>query len=124
MASAAGKKGPNMTMPEDVEMGKAFIATSEDNIVGSNMKSSEFKAKMLINYNGLITKYNRLFSQQYVLRSNQNSLFSRFKSHSRMILKMIGIEETMGDPPSGDNDKAKWIQAIKDVLLLLLLHDG
>ena len=31
-AAAAGKKGPNVTMPEDVEMGKAFVATSEDNL--------------------------------------------------------------------------------------------
>jgi len=112
--AAAGKKGPNMTMPEDVEMAKAFVATSEDNIVGSNQKSSDFKSKMLVNYNELIRKYNRLFSQQCVLRSNQNSLFSRFKSHSRMVLKMIGIEETMGAPPSGDTDRERFNQMIKD----------
>ena len=64
---ACGKKGPNMAMPEDVEMAKAFVATSEDNIVGQNMKSAEFKGKMLVNYNELVKKYNRVHSQQHQL---------------------------------------------------------
>jgi len=112
--AAAGKKGPNMTMPEDKEMAKAFVATSEDNVVGSNQKSADFKAKMLLNHNDLVTKHNRLFAQQRVLGSNQNSLFSRLKGHSRMALKMIGIEETMGDPPSGDSDRERFNQLVKD----------
>jgi len=113
-AAAGGKKGPNMTMPEDVEMAKAFIATSEDIIVGSNQKSADFKAKMLQNYKKLIASYNRLYHQQYIHRKNQNSLFNRFKSHSRLTLKMIGIKETMGEPPSGDSDREKFNQMIKD----------
>jgi len=71
VVAATGKKGPNVTVPEDVEMGKVFVATSEDNIVGSNQKSADFKAKMLVNCNDLIRKCNRLCAQQHVVQSNQ-----------------------------------------------------
>jgi len=40
------EKGANMTMLEDVEMAKAFVAASKDRIVGSQQKSSDFKAKI------------------------------------------------------------------------------
>jgi len=65
-AANAGKKGPNMTLLEDVELTKTFLATSEDVIVGSNQKSADFKAKMLANYNTIILKYNQHYSKQHV----------------------------------------------------------
>ena len=80
MDKLAGKKGPNMTMAEDVELAKAFVATSEDSIVGSNQKSADFKAKMLQNYNKLISTCNRAYHQSYTTRKNQNSLFNRFNT--------------------------------------------
>jgi len=114
MADKNGKKGPNMTMSEDIDMAKAFVAASEDNIVGCSQKSADFKAKMLDCYNTLIAKHNRVYHQNFPVRKNQNSLFNRFKGHSRLTLKMIGIEETMGEPPSGDADREKFNQMVKD----------
>lgn len=96
MTDATGKKGPNMTLLEDIELAKAFVATSEDSIVGSNQKSADFKAKMLSNYNVLVAKHNKNYTKQCVQRNNKNSLYARFKHLSRLTLKMLGIEETMG----------------------------
>jgi len=113
MTDATGKKGPNMTLLEDIELAKAFVATSEDSIVGSNQKSTDFKAKMLSNHNVLIAKHNKNYTKQHVQRNNKNSLCARFKHLSRLTLKMLGIEETMGEPPSGDNDREKFNEMIK-----------
>jgi len=110
----AGKKGPNMTMAEDIELVKSFVVTSDESIVGSNQKSADFKAKMLQNYNKLIANYDGMHHQSYPTRKNQNSLLNRFKAHSRLVLKMLGIKETMGEPPSGDTDREKFNQMIRD----------
>jgi len=100
-------------MAEDVELAKSFVATSEDSIVGSNQKSADFKAKMLQNYNKLIEKYNRMHHQSYPRRKNPNSLFNSLDAHSRPVLKMLGIKETMGETPSGDTDAEKFNQMIR-----------
>jgi len=103
-ASNKGARGPGMTLTEDVKLCKAFIATSEDPIVGANMKDSGFKSKLNENYHVLLKEYNRAYGTTYAKRTNVSSLHNRFKKISRLVLKLIGIEAAMGTIPSGDND--------------------
>ena len=39
------KKGANFKGPEDLIMSKVFVSASEDKIVGTNQKTTAFKAK-------------------------------------------------------------------------------
>ena len=42
-------RGPRWSVTEDMELCKAWIATSEDASTGANQKGAAFKAKFLLN---------------------------------------------------------------------------
>jgi hypothetical protein len=107
-------KGPNFTSMEDYEeLCRAFIAAaSEDANVGVDQKSVEFKAKMFEIYCKLIDEMNETQGSTYVHRQS-HSIFLCFKKVSKYALKWIGIEESAGDPPSGDMEKIEWLKGIR-----------
>jgi hypothetical protein len=109
-------KGPNFTTVEDLELCKAFIAASDDATVGTDQKSAEFKLKMFENYCKLIDEHNEAFDTSYLYRQGHSN-FLRFKRISKYALKWIGIEESAGDPPSGDTEKIEWLKQIKETFL-------
>jgi hypothetical protein len=43
-----------------------------------------------------------------------NSNFNQFKKLSKAVLKYIGVEDNAGEPPSGDSDKAVWLEGCRD----------
>jgi len=113
VTDATGKKGPSVTLLEDVEPAKAFVATSEDSVVGSNQKSANFEAKMMANHNILAETHNQHHTKQHVRRNNENSLHRKFKHLSRLTLETLGVKETMGELAPGDTDREKFNKMIK-----------
>jgi hypothetical protein len=109
-------KGPNFTPIEDFELCRAFVAASEDANVGTDQKSADFKLKMFEYYCKFINEYNDNFGSSYVLRQGHSN-YQRFKKISKFALKWIGIEESAGDPPSGDTEKILWLKGIRDTFL-------
>jgi hypothetical protein len=109
-------KGANFSPTEDLELCKAFVATSEDATVGTDQKGAEFKVKMFDVYCKLINDHNKKFQTSYNFRMGHSN-FQRFKKISRFALKWIGVEEAAGEPPSGDTDKIEWLKNCKDTFL-------
>jgi len=110
-------RGPNFMLAEDIELCKAFVNTSEDDVHGNEQRSADFKNKLMEQYNLRIEKCNRQHCTAFVKRLNPNSLNNRFKKISRFALKHIAIEEQMGRPPSGDTDREKFIALVKETFL-------
>jgi hypothetical protein len=110
-------KGANFSPTEDLELCKAFVATSEDATVGTDQKGAEFKVKMFEVYCKLINDHNKKYNTSYNFRMGHSN-FQRFKKISRFALKWIGVEEAAGEPPSGDTDKIEWLKNCKETFLL------
>ena len=55
----SGSRGPSKSVVEDMELCKAFVAASEDVIVGSGQKDAAFKTKLNENCNILIKEHNK-----------------------------------------------------------------
>ena len=108
------KCGPGYTNVEDILVCKAFIAASEDPIVGSHQKGKNFKAKMHKLYSDLI-KEQAAADQALLSRSSAatqeeymkqgvgriypdctvNSVYNRFKGAiTPKVMKFMGIQET------------------------------
>jgi hypothetical protein len=117
-AVVAGRNycGPSYQSAEDVELCRAFIAASEDPVVGTNQKSADFKNKLHANYVHPITEYNDSYGTNYALCPSI-SAFNRFKKVSRFVLKLIGIEESSGPPPSGDTGIEEFDRQVKQAFL-------
>ncbi len=94
-------------------MCKAFVATSEDSVVGADQKGPEFMEKLHESYRTLIVKFNSENATLYKERK-ASSNYNHFKKFSKYVLKYIAIEESAGEPPSGDSDKEKWLTACKN----------
>ena len=103
-ATKATGRGPKWVVAEDMELCKAWIATSEDATVGANQKGATFKAKFLLNYTHLLKDYNKTMGTKHGVRT-AGSLHNRFGRLSRLVLKFLAIQEQMGKPPSGDTDR-------------------
>jgi hypothetical protein len=106
-------RGPNWTAIEHKLLCQAFIATSEDPIVGTDQKGTEFQEKMHVNYKKVVADHNRANGTSYHERKGTSN-YSQFKKLSAAVLKYIGVEDNAGDPPSGDNDKAVFLEACRD----------
>jgi hypothetical protein len=52
-------RGPNWTAIEHKLLCQAFIATSEDPIVGTDQKGAKFQEKMHVNYKKVVANHNR-----------------------------------------------------------------
>lgn len=115
-AVAKQKRGPSYQMTEDLVLCKAFIATSEDPVVGTNQRSGDFKNKFHLNYVSLIREYNDGYGTAYGDRNGLSAL-NRFKKMSRFVLKFIGTEESAGDPPSGDTGREEHDKLVKETYL-------
>ena len=98
-ATKGGGRGPKWSTAEDMELCKAWVATSEDATVGSNQKGSAFKAKFLLNYTKLLNDYNKNMGTKHSTRT-ATSCHNRFAKMSRFVLKYLSIEEQMGKPPT------------------------
>jgi hypothetical protein len=106
-------RGPNWTQQEHLLLCKAFVATSEDAVVGSDQKGPEFIEKMHELYCTLIGQHNNENGTRYNERKSTSN-FNHFKKFSKYALKYIAIKEAAGDPPSRDNDKQEWLAACKE----------
>lgn len=95
------KKGPNFKPTEDTELCKAFVAASEDAVVGTNQKGDVFQKKIWHKYCQLIKNYNQNYKASLEYRTPK-SCFNRFKRLSKLALKMIGIKNVQ-PKKSGDN---------------------
>lgn len=93
-------------------MSKAFVAASEDATVGRNQKSNDFKAKFFLCYCKIIADYNKSFGTSYSVW-NAKSIWNRFRKISRLVLKLVGTVESVGDPPSGDTDCEEYDKQLK-----------
>jgi hypothetical protein len=60
-----GSRGPRFSPMEDMEICKAFIATSEDATVGTDQKGADFQKKMHDNYSTLLKNYNNTNGTDY-----------------------------------------------------------
>ena len=60
--------GPNFRLAEDIQICNAWIGTSEDATVGTNMRTSDFKDKFHARYVLLITRYNNEMGTLFFLR--------------------------------------------------------
>jgi hypothetical protein len=109
-------RGPNFHLAEDPQVCYAWIATSEDSVVGTNLKSSDFKEKFHRRYVLLIEKYNQQMKTCYGPR-NASGCFNRFRKLSRGLLKLLGTENSIGSPPSGDSEREQWDSKVKELFL-------
>ena len=110
------QRGPNFRLAEDLQICNAWIGTSEDATVGTNMRTSDFKDKFHARYVLLITRHNNEMGSDYSNR-NATGCYNRFKKISRGVLKYIGTENSVGSPPSGDTDKEKWNEKVQEMFL-------
>jgi hypothetical protein len=106
-------RGPNWSTTEHKLLCRAFIATSEDPIVGTDQKGADFQLQLHENYKKIVGDYNRDYATRYHERKC-NSNFNQFKKLSKAVLKYIGVEDNAGEPPSGDSDKAVWLEGCRD----------
>ena len=97
---------------EDLGLCKAFIQASEDSVLGANQRSNQFKTGFFEEYKKLVVTMNERCGTFYV-EQTQASAFNRFKKMSRLALKLIGRENSAGDPLSGDNDKNEWEKQVR-----------
>jgi hypothetical protein len=110
------KRGANFKLAEDLQICYAWIGTSEDATVGTNMKTADFKEKFHNRYATLIDKYNNDMKTDYCHR-NSSGCYNRFKKISKGLLKYLGTENSVGSPPSGDTDKEKWNEKVQQLFL-------
>jgi hypothetical protein len=113
---APARRGPSYQAVEDVELCRAFIAASEDAIVGTNQRSADFKNKFHLNYVHLICEHNDMFGTHYTDRSGA-SAFNCFKKISMFVHKYHGILESSGEPPSGETGKEEYYKMAKETFL-------
>jgi hypothetical protein len=106
-------RGPNWSPTEHMILCRAFIATSEDPIVGTDQKGAEFQQKLHANYKQLLGEHNQEHRTHYHERKCTSN-FNQFKKLSKAVLKYIGVEDNAGDPPSGDSDKAVWLESCRE----------
>jgi hypothetical protein len=106
-------RGPNWTQAEHLLLCKAFVAASEDPVVGTDQKGNDFQDKMHEAYKQLLENYNSDNGTRYSERKSSSN-FNHFKKFSKYMLKYVGIEQSAGDPPSGDSDREEWLQGCKD----------
>jgi hypothetical protein len=106
-------RGPKWTPTENMILCRAFIATSEDPVVGTDQKSADFQLKLHANYKQLLCEHNREHRTHYLERKC-GSNFNQFKKLSKAVLKYIGVEDNAGDPPSGDSDKSVWLESCRE----------
>jgi hypothetical protein len=109
-------KGANFTTTEDLMICQSFVAASQDGTVGTDQKASDFMLKMFESYCKLVDAHNKKNNTRYDYRQGHSN-YSRFKKLSKFVLKLIGIEESAGDPPTGDNDLAEWNEQCKETFL-------
>jgi hypothetical protein len=114
--NAPARRGPSYQVAEDVELCRAFIAASEDAVVGTNQRSADFKNKFHLNYVALIREHNSMFQTRYTDRTG-GSAFNRFKKISMFVHKYHGILESSGEPPSGDTGKEEYYKMAKETFL-------
>jgi hypothetical protein len=114
--TATMPKGANFTLSEDLMICQSFVAASEDGTVGTDQKASDFMLKMFEIYCKLLDAHNKKNNTKFEYRQGHSN-FSRFKKLSKYVLKLIGIEETAGDPPTGDNDLNEWREKCKETFI-------
>ena len=128
------KRGPGFTSLEDLMVCKAFIAASEDPIIGASQKGKAFKAKMHAMYVAIVDKqaaYDRMMMAQLSAgtRANvatggvgpgvyhprtQESLYARFKDKiSPDVSKFLGVMDTT--PKGSGTTEQDFIQECLDV---------
>ena len=110
------QQGPNFKLTEDIQICYAWVGTSEDATVGTNMKTTEFKEKFHQRYATLIQKHNNEMFTDYSTQ-NATRCYNRFKKISHGLLKYLGTENSVGSPPSGDTDKEKWNEKVEQLFL-------
>jgi hypothetical protein len=108
-------RGPNFSAIEDILICKAYIASSEDPIVGNKSGLAEFGVKFAENYRVLLLAHidrERLLSKNKgeapdetkfcFAKRNGPGLWRRYKLISHDCLKFYGIEK-MNEAKSGEN---------------------
>ncbi|CAB9523602.1 hypothetical protein SEMRO_1436_G272470.1 [Seminavis robusta] len=110
------KRGPRWTPKESLLLCQSFIAASEDNTEGTDMTSGLFQEKMFGKYKDLIQSNNEEFGTSYIARKAASN-YNQFRRLSKYVLKYKAVEKHAGDPPSGDNDKSKYNEGIKNTFL-------
>jgi hypothetical protein len=131
----AMKRGPGYTTVEDLILCKAFIAASENPIIGAHQKGKIFKAKMQEVYTQLLNKRmeddaeilassSQVTREEYIKQGlgqhyadrTPDSLYNRFKSQiAPDVMRYMGIHETT-DMASGwteENHKSACMEAFK-----------
>jgi hypothetical protein len=104
-STTAGKRGPVYTAIEELMVCKAFIATSEDAIVGTSQKGKHFKNKMFNIYDLFLTEQekrdnSRLSSRSVAVvshvydRRSPDAIYDRWKLVSHKCSKLHGCENT------------------------------
>ncbi|CAB9531117.1 hypothetical protein SEMRO_3255_G345900.1 [Seminavis robusta] len=111
--AAAGSRGPKWTTAECNLLCKAFVAASEDAAEGTDQTSAEFQEKTHQKYILLLQQHNTEHGTNFPPRK-AHSNFNQFRKISKLVLKYKSVEDNAGDPPSGDNDKAVFLEGIKN----------
>ena len=109
------KRGPGYTNVEDLMVAKAFIAASEDPIVGAHQKGNVFKTKMHQIYSNLIkdqtaadkdllSRSSTATQEEYIKQGvgavfcdrTSDSIFTRFKGQiAPEVMKYMCVQETI-----------------------------
>jgi hypothetical protein len=103
--SSAGKRGPVYTATEELLACKAFIAASEDALVGASQKGKQFKFKMFTICNLILKEQEQIEQQRLSARSvsplplvyewrSPDAIYDRFKLVSHECSKLLGVEKT------------------------------
>jgi len=116
-------RGPGYTVNEDLIVCRAFIAASENPIVGNNRKAKDFESALFHIYKELTADH--MHKDQQLINASSVStcqeylkegigikfpereskhILSRFHKISRDVMKFMGIQETT-DIASGENDE-------------------
>jgi hypothetical protein len=119
-ASAKNYRGTGYSRTEDLLMSRAFIAASEDPIVGNAMKGTKFMAKMHSAYVVLLSEQEKFEASrlaslagnevsgtppEFYSRRKPESIYDRFKGTiSPRVMKFLGIKKTL-PRESGWNDE-------------------
>ena len=109
-------RGPKWTPVECRMLCEAFIAASEDAADGTDQCSAEFQEKIHSKYKRLLSEYNRAHGSCYNERK-AHSIFNQFKKLSRLVLKYKAVEDQAGVVPTGDNDRAVFLNKIKETFM-------
>ena len=115
-AAAKKKRGPKISITEDILIMKAWIASSEDSEKGAYQKGDVFKTTVYSNYLVLLKRYNKSHGTHYYLERGKDSIMSRFKRLSKFLLKFLSIEETT-TKPSGDSALEEYEKLCRETFL-------